>query len=109
MSELFKILQPILSDLPSWVTLIVVSGVSAVVLYIKMRGASLEEHVSLSKATNEQVKTLVALNKTLNEQIESLIETNRQQSEQLEAMARKIDELERTVEHLEAKLRERNQ
>ncbi len=91
MIELAQVALPLLKSLPVWVTLAVVGAAVGVVLYMRARGASLDEHVSLSKATLSQMQALVALNEQLNDQIA--------------AMREQIAELEAKVEHLEAQLK----
>lgn len=91
MIDLFRIAQPIVASLPLWVTVIVLSGVAGAVLYIRLRGASLDEHVSMAKATKDQMETLIGLNKQL--------------SVQIEAMRKQITELEAKIDELEAELR----
>jgi peptidoglycan hydrolase CwlO-like protein len=91
--ETVQVLWPILRQQPLWVTLFVAACAVGVVLYMRARGASIDEHVSLSKATLQQMQALVTLNEQLNKQVESL--------------QRKIEELEAKIEELEAELKKR--
>lgn len=106
MGEVLALATPLLKTQPVWVVGAVAFIALAMFAYVRSRGVSLEEHVSISRATKTQVDTLVSLNATLNNQIESLLETNKVLNLQIAEMTRKIDELETKVDLLEKELKE---
>lgn len=90
--DLVKLASPLLLSMPLWVTAAVLLLSVGVVLYMRARGASLDEHVSISKATLTQMQTLVTLNENLTKQVAEL--------------QRKIEELENKIDELEKELKE---
>lgn len=104
MTELARLLLPALSGLPAWVTLAVGLIALATVGYMRSRGASLDEHVSLGKLTQTQAATLGQINESLNKQIAALNQTNCLQAQQLVDLRAEVADLRFKLAALEAEL-----
>ncbi len=86
MNELITLLVPIVKSQPFWAATIIVASALGGVFYMRLRGASIEEHVSISKATLAHMQVLVDLNENFKQQIVEL--------------QRKVDKLEAEVKAL---------
>lgn len=99
MLEALQVLAPALKSMPVWVTVAVGLMAASAMVFMRARGANIDEHVSMSRAIKSQMDALVAMN-------QQLLEANKAQAEQIEQMGKKIDKLEAKIEELEAELRE---
>lgn len=105
MLDVLNALTPALRSMPIWVTVCVTLISLATVAYMRARGASLAEHVSIAKSTQAQVAGLVQINEALNKQIQLLIEVDRQKDELINALRLQILQLEQKVDQLAYELK----
>lgn len=89
MSDLISLIT---NAVPLSVTVFAAAIAVFVVVTLKVRGTTLQEHVSIANATVSQMDALIKLNKRLNEQIDEL--------------QNKVEQLTEKVEKLEEELKE---